>query len=114
MVKVSVVIQRKAGMTREEFSRYWKDEHGPLALRQHDFIRHIKKYVQCHQIMEGRDTGSLAKYDGIVELWADSLDEVNRAFASPGYTTKIQPDEKNFCDDTNVVIMVTEEVTMKE
>ena len=56
---------------------------------------------------------AVSPYDGIVELWADSVDEVERAFASPGYKNVIQPDESNFCDDSGVILMVTEDVVMK-
>ena len=116
MVKVSVLIKRKNGMSSADFHRYWKEKHGPLALGVTDFICHISRYVQCHQISKealqamGR---AESQYDGIVELWADSIEEMKRAFDSPGYKNIIQPDESNFCDDTDVIFMMTEEVVMK-
>ena len=116
MVKVSVLIRRKQGMSPAEFHRYWKDKHGPLALGVNDFMCHFRRYVQCHQMAEEALQGmsrAVSQYDGIVELWADSIEEVERAFDSPGYKTVIQPDEKNFCDDKDVVVMVTEDVLMK-
>jgi uncharacterized protein (TIGR02118 family) len=116
MVKASVLIKRKQGMSSADFHRYWKEKHGPLALRVNDFIRHIRRYVQCHQLPEAALRGmhhATFQYDGIIELWADSIEELERAFDSPGYKSVIQPDESNFCDDKEVIFMVTEEVLMK-
>jgi len=116
MVKLSVLIKRKRGMTAEEFHRYWKEKHGPLAMGVEDFTRHIRKYVQCHQLppeaLRHMDHGPASQFDGIVELWADSVDELERAFDSPGYKNVIQPDESNFCDK-DVVVMVTDETLVK-
>lgn len=116
MVKYSVLIKRKQGMSSAEFHRYWKEKHGPLALGVKDFICHIRRYVQCHLLPKEKLRGmhhTEFHYDGIVELWADSIEEIERAFASPGYKNVIHPDESNFCDDTKVIFMATEEVVMK-
>src|SRR5215470_3486245 len=87
MVKVSVMLKRKPGMSTVEFHRYWKDVHGPLVLGVSEFMRHFRQYVQCHAIAEAFvDTpGVASQYDGIAEVWADSLDEVKRALAEPRY-----------------------------
>jgi hypothetical protein len=53
------------------------------------------------------------QYDGIAEVWADSVDEVKRALAEPRYLEVIRPDEYKFLDLANCVFMVTEEVPMK-
>jgi len=115
MVKVSIMVKRKPGMRPAEFHRYWKDVHGPLALGVPEFMRHFRKYVQCHPIADAFADmpGALSPYDGIAELWADNLDEVRRAFAEPRYLEVIRPDEEQFADLANCVVMVTEEVPMK-
>ena len=116
MIKVSVLIKRKPGMSSEDFHRHWKETHAALACGATDFMSHIRKYVQCHQVpgaeLPGKTHGGL-QYDGIVELWADSMEEINRAFDSPGYKNSIQPDERNFCDDKESICMVTQEVVVK-
>jgi uncharacterized protein (TIGR02118 family) len=115
MVKVSAMLKRKPEMSTAEFHRYWKDVHGPLVLGVTEVMRHFRKYVQSHAI-EGAfsDTpGAVSQYDGIAEMWADSIDEVKRAFAEPRYLEVIRPDEHKFLDLANCVFMVTEEVPMK-
>jgi uncharacterized protein (TIGR02118 family) len=115
MIKVSVLLKRKPGMSPAEFHRYWKDVHGPLLLGVPELMRHVHKYVQCHSIAEAfSDTpGVASQFDGIAELWGDSIGEVTRALAEPRYLEVIRPDEEKFLDLANCVFMVTEEVPMK-
>ena len=116
MVKVSMTLKRKPGMSLAEFHRYWKDVHGPLVLGMPEFMRHFRTYVQCHSIAEAlADVPSaVSQYDGIAAAWADSIDEVKRAFAEPRYLEVIRPDAHQFLDLANRVFMVTEAVPMKE
>lgn len=96
-------IKRKPGMTREAFSRYWKDVHGPLAVK----LPGLRRYVQCHALPaeDGRET----TYDGAVELWFDSLADLHYALASPEYRDAAQPDAANFVDPDNVMTLLTDE-----
>ena len=118
MVKVSVLIKRKDGMSPAEFHDYWRNKHGPLALTVTDFISHFRRYVQCHQVpqdeLKALPSHTVSEYDGIVELWADSVEDVAQAFASKGYQEVIRRDERNFSDDSKgVICMVTEDVVIK-
>ena len=118
MIKCTVLIKRKPDMTLAEFNRYWTKKHGPLAMGVKDFICHIRKYVQSHRLPDkesgGMESHAVSQYDGIVELWADSPAELRKAFASKGYQDVIRPDEKNFCDDAEgVIIMMTKDMVLK-
>ncbi|MDP3769139.1 MAG: EthD family reductase, partial [Dehalococcoidia bacterium] len=48
MVKLIYCIARKPGMPVEEFQRYWRQTHGPIAGR----IPGLRRYVQCHTLPE--------------------------------------------------------------
>jgi len=48
MVKLVGCLRRKAGMSAEEFHRYWKNVHGPLVRSVPEFFRYVRKYVQGH------------------------------------------------------------------
>jgi hypothetical protein len=48
MVKLIICAARKPTMTHEEFDAYWRDQHGPLVRSVPEFMRHVRKYVQCH------------------------------------------------------------------
>jgi uncharacterized protein (TIGR02118 family) len=116
MVKASVILKRKPGMSPDAFRRYWQDVHGPLLLQQPSLMRHIRKYVQCHSLAEAFADmpGVSSQFDGIAELWGDSVDDVRRGLAEPAYAEVIRRDEATFLDLPNCVFMVTEEVLMKE
>ena len=43
MIKTIALAYRKEGMTRQEYSKYWREIHAPLAER---MIPNVKKYVQ--------------------------------------------------------------------
>jgi hypothetical protein len=49
-------------------------------------------------------------YDGVAELWFDSLEELARAFEEPRYLDIIRPDELKFVDVSNCISFITEEV----
>ena len=110
MVKLIVCAKRKPGITHEEFDRYWRENHGPLVKSVPEFIRHVRKYVQCHTVSNSAPLGIDSTYDGVAELWFDSLDELNKAFNEPRYLEIIRPDELKFADITNSMSIVTEEI----
>ncbi len=116
MVKVSVMLKRKPGMSEQEFHHYWKNVHGPLVLGVTELMRHFRKYVQCHTVAGalGDTPGAGSGFDGIAELWADNLDEVRRAFSEPRYLEVIRADEYKFLDLANCQFVVTEEVPMMQ
>ena len=118
MLKLIVCVKRKPGLTREEFSAYWRDNHGPLVKSVPEFMRHVRKYVQCH-LTEGTASGepligSIPDYDGVGELWFDSPEALQQAFNEPRYLEIIRPDELKFIDLANCLSFQTEELTMSE
>ncbi len=45
-VRAIVLVKRKEGTSREEFSKYWLGVHGPLVLESKIFTEKILKYEQ--------------------------------------------------------------------
>jgi len=110
MIKYIICATRKAGMTREEFSAYWRHHHGPLVKSVPEFMCHVRKYVQCHLVGGAVPLGAAGDYDGIAELWFDSGDELVSAFKEPRYLEIIRPDERKFVDLNKCISFITEEV----
>jgi uncharacterized protein (TIGR02118 family) len=110
MVKYIICARRKAGLTRAEFNSYWRNQHGPLVKSVPEFMRHVRKYVQCHQVEGASPFGGEAVYDGVAELWFDDAEEISRAFSEPKYLEIIRPDELKFVDITNCMSFITKEV----
>ena len=73
MIKSIALAHRRKGMTREEYNKYWKDKHAPLAAR---LIPGVRRYVQNHFIDV---PGIEYEGDGIVEMWYDDIDALKRA-----------------------------------
>ena len=104
LIKRISFIKRKPGMNPSEFFQYWKNVHGPLAVQ----IPGIRRYVQC-QTLPSRYTESEPQYDGVAELWFDTLGDLNFAMASGEYKEGAQPDGLKFVDLDNMLTLITEE-----
>jgi uncharacterized protein (TIGR02118 family) len=109
MVKLIICAKRKQGLSHEEFSRYWRDEHGPLVKSVTEFSRHVRRYVQCHLARTEVPWGTGADYDGVAELWFDSAESAAAAFNEPKYMEIIRPDELKFADLERSISFMTEE-----
>ena len=112
MVKYIICATRKEGMTREEFSAYWRNHHGPLVKSVPEFIRHVRKYVQCHLVAGAVPLGAASDYDGVAELWFDSVEDLVNAFNEPRYLEIIRPDELKFVDPRRCISFITAEVSI--
>jgi uncharacterized protein (TIGR02118 family) len=109
MVKYIICVTRKAGLSREEFSAYWRHHHGPLVAGVPEFARHVRKYVQCHLVASEVPLGAAGSHDGVAELWFDSVEDLVKAFNEPRYLEVIRPDEQKFVDAAKCISFVTEE-----
>lgn len=118
MIKLVFTIRRRDGMTREEFQRYWRDEHAQLVRRHAQTLR-IRRYVQTHardtdldEALSGSRGSEPRHYDGVAELWWDSLDDLREASTSPEGLAAGQAllkDEQRFIDLANSRIWLGEE-----
>lgn len=93
-------------MTDEEFFRYWKDVHGPIGAR----IPGLHKLVQSHRLMISTDKKH-ADYDGMAELWFDSVKTLLAARESAEWKAASK-DEENFINHKKTAYFVTEEHTI--
>jgi len=109
MVKLIICAVRQSGMSHEEFGKYWREKHGPLVKSVTEFSRHVRRYVQCHLAKSDVPFGTPGDYDGVAELWFDSVDSAAAAFAEPRYLEIIRPDEQTFLDLQKCISFVTEE-----
>jgi len=91
MIKTIALAHRKAGLTREEYSKYWLEKHAPMAAR---LIPHIKKYVQNHFI---EVPGIEYEGDGIVEMWYDDLEAWQKSRQAVFSSQELAKDAANFC-----------------
>lgn len=74
MFKAMILLTRRADMTHEEFVQWWLGDHAPRAARLPRLRRAVFNVVD-----EGHEDASL---DGVSELWFDSRDDFDAAYAS--------------------------------
>ena len=115
MITMIVFVSRKAGLSQEEFSAYWRERHAPLVKGVPEFMRHVRKYVQHHPA-PGVDAvapfGDGGGYDGVGEIWFDSREAMAAAFGEPRYLEIIRPDEANFFDASRCLSFISTEHIM--
>jgi len=122
MVKLVFVIRRRQELSSEEFHRYWLEEHGPLARRLLDSLG-ARRYVQMHT--PGGDLnaalaaprGTAEAYDGIAEIWWDSLDAfIAAAGSEEGQRANetLTADEARFIDFARSSLFLAEEHALLE
>jgi uncharacterized protein (TIGR02118 family) len=113
MVKFIAGIRRKPGMTSEEFHRYWREVHAPLAQSIPEFFGYVRRYVQSHalEVPGGKFAGfDVTGFDGFAEIWFDSLADAEKAFTAPRYLEVIRPDEMKFIDGKAARVVMVEEI----
>src|SRR5258706_7063225 len=99
MLVMLLFLKRKAGLTHEEFCRYWRDVHGPLVRNTPEVARYFRKYVQ-HQLTPNTASPGVQPlpFDGFSETWFDSAEDRERMRAEPVFQQLIVPDEVKFLD----------------
>jgi len=115
MYKLTFCLRRAPGMTREEFQRYWREEHAPLVMERGEAME-VRRYVQSHtcdlpglhEALQGRNGGSPEPFDGVAELWFESLDGFGTEAARQA-GAELLADEQRFIDLPNSPIFLTEE-----
>ncbi|HUK42358.1 MAG TPA: EthD domain-containing protein [Candidatus Acidoferrales bacterium] len=122
MVKLVYVVCRRADVSPEEFRKYWLEHHGPL-VRSFAKNARARRYVQSHTVdtpingLLAQSRGMGDPYDGITEIWWDSLEELTVTLNSPEGRTANQTlieDEGKFVDLARSFIFLTEEHTIFE
>ncbi|HET7875351.1 MAG TPA: EthD family reductase, partial [Methylomirabilota bacterium] len=90
-VKNVEFIARKPGMSVEEFQRYWREVHGPLAAS----IPVLRRYVQSHTRRSAYEGGRTPTYDGVALTWFDDTSAMRVSATTPEYA-RVRADEANF------------------
>jgi len=80
-----------------------------------------KRYVQSHTLntplnaVAQQARGTKPPYDGITELWWDSIEDLMQALNTPAFqeaNLTLAKDEATFCDLPNCSVFFTEEITI--
>jgi hypothetical protein len=117
MIKFTVLVVRRPDITPAQFHKRWLIDHGLLAKRYLPLLR-VHRYVQSH-VIDSPSVDAIAKirdwtsnpYDGIVEAWWESEEEMAAGFASEEAqkaSAILAKDEREFCDSRTIVFLAKE------
>jgi hypothetical protein len=132
LIRVTVCVKRKKGMTEEEFNKYWAYTHGPLAtawLLRCGILRYVQvchatklffrsnthKPNQYHTTSEHKVLAKkmseavgrpLLEYDGMGDFWVRKYEDFESAFLDEEYQEKIRPDELKLIDMDSIAVTV--------
>lgn len=117
MYKLTFCLRRRPDLTRAQFQEYWRNTHADLVAERAGALR-VRRYVQVHtedvpglhEAMRRRNGGSPEPFDGIAEIWVDSIDDLasdDPALRAAG--AELLEDERNFIDLPNSPMFVTRE-----
>jgi len=118
MVKLVFCLRRLPQLSRADFQRYWREQHGPL-VRRHAGTLRIRRYIQLHtpddplNAVLRASRGGPEPYDGIAELWWESREDLEAATASPEgrrASLELLEDERCFIDLAQSPLWVADEV----
>jgi hypothetical protein len=79
VIKLTFCLHRLPHLSREDFQKYWFENHAPLVAKHRETLR-IRRYVQLHSGSDAMNAGIGASrnapqmYDGVAQLWWDSWD----------------------------------------
>ena len=116
VVKLVFCCRRRPELTREEFQKYWLDEHGPLVRSLREALPQMRRYVQSHTLdTPANDAvqasrGTADAFDGITEVWFDSLDAMGSTTEDAATAgRRLLEDESTFIDFANSSVFLTVE-----
>lgn len=117
MLKLIFCVRRLPQLSRYQFQRYWREQHGPLVERHAEALR-LRRYVQSHTLDSPLNAalqasrGGPAEYDGVAELWWESRAAFEAVLASPegsAASLTLLEDERRFIDLAASPLFVCEE-----
>jgi len=89
MIKRISFIRRKAGMTREEFAAHWMGPHAAI-------VRQLPGLLGLRFGVVQQWMPAEAAWDGVGEIWFDSIAVAEQAFKTEPYISQLIEDRKKF------------------
>lgn len=110
MIKMTMFLKRKPGLSHDEFVRHHVERHGPLFRSIPEAKVHCLRYVQTHPVALETNVAENADFDGTAELWFDNEEGMVAVLGSATYREMVFPDEQTFLDHENTLTLVGEQV----
>ena len=92
MIKMTMFLKRKAGMSHDDFVKHHIEVHGPQFRSIPEAQTHCLRYIQTHPVELKTDVAQNADFDGTAELWFDSEAGMEEVLTSETYNNVVFPD----------------------
>jgi uncharacterized protein (TIGR02118 family) len=89
VIKRVSLVRRKVGMGREEFLAHWMGPHAEI-------VRHLPGVRGLRFGVVTQWSPEEASWDGVGEVWFDSIEAANAAFASEPHHSLLVADRRSF------------------
>jgi uncharacterized protein (TIGR02118 family) len=119
MIRLNFPLRRLPSLSRADFQKYWREQHGPLVASFARTLR-IRRYVQSHTVddplydgLRSARTGMHEPFDGIASLWWDSREDLLAGMTDdPARSAgaKLLEDERRFIDLARSPLWVGQEI----
>ncbi len=103
-------LARRPDISHGQFTRHWREIHGPTVAGAAGYAAWRDRYVQNHVI--GSAFARPFTYDGMAEFWLPGANEDSYAL-SETYRAHVRPDELNFIDMDRTVSMTATETVLQ-
>jgi len=100
-LKISLFLKKLPEIIDQQFHEHWKNQHVNLAKENKKFMAKTRKYNQVHITPELREQAKMfgipvMDYDGIAEVWVDSLEDWKEVVGDAEFVKVIAADESLF------------------
>ena len=112
-------MRRQPHLSLEEFQSYWSEKHPQAAPDDAFSTLGVRRYVQvlpletdARSLVVGPRTGLIEPFDGVAELWVESIEAIERDWSTDRakeYIAIFFKDEQNFIDWSRSTILVSRE-----
>lgn len=103
-VKSIDFVNRKAGMSVDDFQKYWRETHGALSRA----AQPMRRYVQNHTRRSIYASGRTPPYDGVAMVWYDDMQALRAASPTPEFE-RLRADVENFVARDRSAFVLTQE-----
>jgi hypothetical protein len=119
MIKIFYLMRRLPHLSLEDFQSYWSEKHPQAAPEDAFSTLGVKRYIQvlpleteARNLVIGPRTGLVEPFDGIAELWVESIEAIETNWSTEKAKEYIKiffKDEQNFIDWSRSTILVSKE-----
>lgn len=113
-LKKIAVLVRRPDLSHEQFTRHWREQHGPVVARSPGYERYRLGYAQNH-VLGDTPIGQAFPWSGMAEFWLPGDAPNEDDFSSTAiYRDRIAVDERLFIDMSSTVSTAATETRIVE